>query len=175
MIRKATQSDILEIANTYEELLVYEQQHGNNSYWELDVYPTIKVPEDKVPKGEMYVLEEAGKICASMVLNNDQAEEYAPIDWIYPAKDSEVLVIHTLCIPPSKARHGYGTQMVDFAKQFGRKTGCTVIRIDTNFYNEPAKTLYQKNGFRIAGDGPALLQGLIETKLVYLEYKLLMS
>jgi hypothetical protein len=45
------------------QLLTYEQQYGSNSNWKLGVYPTIAVPEQKVPAGTMYVLEENGGVC----------------------------------------------------------------------------------------------------------------
>lgn len=172
MIRKAIKEDITAIADTYRELLTYEQQFGSNSNWKLDVYPTIAVPKSKVPTETMYVLEENGEVCASMVLNHDQAEEYTEIKWQYPGEKDDVLVIHTLCIPPQKAGHGHGQQMVEYAKEYARTIRCNVIRIDTYAYNEPAKKLYLKNGFRIAGYGKILLQGLIKEEQVYLEYKL---
>lgn len=118
----------------------------------------------------MYVLED-GAICASMILNQEQAPKYKSIDWLYPAGKSDVLVIHTLCIPPSKAGRGYGRKMVSFAKELAAKNGCAVIRIDTYAHNEPAKRLYQKCGFRISGYGPTLLQRLIQEDQVYLEYQ----
>ena len=123
-------------------------------------------------KGTMYVLEEDGEFCASMILNHFQAEEYGEIDWIYPGEGEEILVIHTLCIPPQKAGRGYGQQMVDYVKEFARELGCKAIRIDTYAHNEPAKSLYKKNGFRIAGYYESLLEGLIKEELAFLEYKI---
>lgn len=172
MIRKAVESDINAIADTYNDLLTYEEKYGSNSNWKLGVYPTIKVPQEKIPTGTMYVLEEDGEICASMILNHFQAEEYGEIDWIYPGEGEEILVIHTLCIPPQKAGRGYGQQMVDYAKDFARKLGCKAMRIDTYAHNEPAKSLYKKNGFRIAGYYESLLEGLIKEELAFLEYKI---
>ena len=150
VIRKANEEDITAIVETYRELLIYEQQFGSNSNWKLDVYPTSVVPKSKIPTGTMYVL-------------------YAEIEWQYPGGKEDVLVIHTLCIPPRKAGHGYGHQMVEYAKHYAEKNGCMVIRIDTYAHNEPAKRLYLNNGFRIAGYGRILLQGLIEEEQVYLE------
>lgn len=172
MIRKAEAKDIAVIGDTYTELLTHEKEHGGFSNWALGVYPTVKVAEEKVPCGEMYVLEEGGSICASMVLNSDQAEEYASVPWQYAAAPAQVLVIHTLCIPPHCAGHGYGTQMVAFAKAYAKEHGCIVIRIDTYAHNEPAKHLYQKNGFCVAGWGRIKLQGLIDEDQVYLECSL---
>lgn len=171
MIRLATTKDIDAITATYTELLTYEQAHGSNSNWTLGVYPTRTVPEEKIPRNEMYVLEEDGDICASYVLNSEQASDYKKIAWLYDAPPEKVLVIHTLCVPPSKAGKGYATQMINFAKKFAAENNYAIIRIDTFAGNDPAKRLYQKNGFRLAGKGLALHMGLIEEELVYLEYK----
>ncbi len=90
MIRVAGEADIAAIADTYTELLVYEQEHGSNSNWKLGVYPTIAVPKRAVPAGTMYVLEEEGEVCGSMILNYAQAKEYADVPWQYPAEGEEV-------------------------------------------------------------------------------------
>lgn len=107
-----------------------------------------------------------------MVLNHDQAAEYRNVNWNYAAEENQVLVIHTLCVPPEQSGHGYGTQMIEFAKRFAKDHGCTVIRIDTYAHNEPAKALYQKNGFRVVGYGQIVLQGLIPEEQVYLECRI---
>lgn len=170
MVRQATENDIEAIVAGYEALLTFEQEHGSQSNWVLGVYPTVKVPEKNVPLGTMIVLEEDGEICASMVLNNEQAAEYADIPWQYSGEGDAVLVVHTLCIPPTKAGKGYGSQMVRYAKERAIAEGCSVVRIDTYAYNEPAKALYQKHGFRIAGYADSLLEGVIPEKMVYLEW-----
>ncbi len=172
MIRPALEKDIPAIARTYDALLAFEKEHGTSTNWAEGVYPTIRVPEEKVPKGEMFVAEEDGVICASMVLNHEQAEEYRTIRWLYPAEDGKVLVIHTLCIPPAMAGRGYGSAMVRYALDAAAGRGCSVVRIDTWVHNEPAKALYRKLGFRIAGTASALHQGVIRSELCYLEYRL---
>ena len=112
MIRAATAADIDAIEAGYNELLLYEQEHGSNSHWVLGVYPTRATAERAVEAGTMYVLDEAGRICASMILNSRQAAEYREMPWLYPAADDEVLVIHTLCVPSlhgrARAGHAHG-------------------------------------------------------------------
>ena len=81
-----------------------------------------------------------------------------------------MLVVHTLCIPPTKAGKGYGSQMVRYAKERAIAEGYSVVRIDTYAYNKPAKALYQNHGFRIAGYADSLLEGVIPEKMVYLEW-----
>lgn len=172
MIRAATAADIDAIEAGYNELLLYEQEHGSNSHWVLGVYPTRATAERAVEAGTMYVLDEGGRICASMILNSRQAAEYREMPWLYPAADDEVLVIHTLCVPPSMAGRGLGTRMVDFATGFGLGRGMSVLRLDTNLYNLPAQRLYLKNGCRIAGNRHCVHEGVLETDILYLERKL---
>ena len=172
MIRKATNIDTEEIARTYEELLHYEERNGSNSNWQLGIYPTIQIPLITIPKGTMYVLEEQGEICASMVLNKEQPIEYQQINWHYLVEADKVMVIHTLCIPPQKAGKGYGNQMVRFSMQLAKEIGCKVIRIDTWAGNKPAVSLYQKIGFRFAGTAHILLHGLIPEEQVFFELRL---
>lgn len=62
MIRQAEKKDIPAIAQTYTALLTWEKEHGGQSNWVLDVYPTAAVPGEKVPRGEMFVLEEDGEV-----------------------------------------------------------------------------------------------------------------
>lgn len=81
MIRLAEPKDSQPIADTYTELLRYEQAHGGSSNWQLGVYPTIAVPKEHIPAKTMYVLEENQKICASMVLNQSQPDEYRDVPW----------------------------------------------------------------------------------------------
>ena len=118
MIRLATKNDIAAVAESYDQLLKHEQINGGFSNWILGVYPTIQVAEETVKNGTMYVLDKDGEVCASMIINNEQANEYEYIDWLYPAEKEKVLVVHTLCIPPKSARKGYGKQMVFSARYF---------------------------------------------------------
>ncbi|WP_368092490.1 GNAT family N-acetyltransferase [Bifidobacterium adolescentis] len=73
--------------------------------------------------------------------------------WQYPGEGEDVLVVHTLCVPPRFAGHRYGSRMVQYAKEYAAGHGCAVVRLDTYAHNEPAKRLCQRCGFRIAGWG----------------------
>lgn len=169
MIRQATMADIPGISQTYADLLAHEAVCGSTTNWRAGVYPTDRVPQTKIPAGAMYVLEEDGVICGSMVLNHDQPAEYRDIDWLYPAEDAQVLVIHTLCVAPQHAGKGYGTQLVRFALAHARALNCRVVRIDTWEHNEPAKRFYAGRGFRLAGLHRCLHEGVIDEVLAYLE------
>ena len=79
--------------------------------------------------------------------------------WQYPGEGEDVLVVHTLCVPPRFAGHRYGSRMVQYAKEYAAGHGCAVVRLDTYAHNEPAKRLCQRCGFRIAGWGPHCSKG----------------
>lgn len=172
MIRKAAAADIDAIVASYDELFAHEREHGSFTQWIQGVYPTRETAARGVERGDMYVLYEGEKLLASVILNSYQPPEYAGIPWLYPAPDDEVLVIHTLCVPPSAAGRGIGTRMVDFAAGVAFGSGKRVLRFDTNIKNIPAQNLYIKRGCRIAGSRRCLHEGVLDTELVYLEYRL---
>ncbi|MBC3535919.1 GNAT family N-acetyltransferase [Megasphaera hominis] len=169
MIRIATKADIPHVAATYCELLTYEQEHGTHSNWVLDVYPTEETAETAFQKNYLYVLEEEGTICGSVILNQLQPEEYTAGTWHYEATPEQVLVIHTLCIPPSQAGKGYGRRLVQYAITVAQERKLPVIRLDTWAGNKPAATLYQNMGFLPAGGAHVLLQGLIPEEQIFFD------
>jgi len=172
MIRQALERDIDAINNIYNELLYYEQEHGSYTNWQMGIYPTRAVAERTVAAGTMYVLEESGEICAGMILNSIQAPEYANVAWEFEAAPDKVLVVHTLCVPPSKSGKGYGRKMMEFAVDHARRGGFEVMRFDTFVGNEPARRFYTQNGFKIAGVIDVLHEGLIQEELVCFECRL---
>lgn len=164
MVRKAVLSDIDGIEKNYEELLTHEKEHGAFTAWQLGVYPTRETAEKSLSNGSLYVIERADEICASMILNQVQPEEYNGIKWKCDVNAAEVMVIHLLCVPPSKGGSGLGTEMVQFAIQKGKQFHCKVIRLDTGLQNKPAIALYTKLGFELAGMTNMLIGGTIEHK-----------
>lgn len=170
MIRLAGRQDLDAVAQSYTELLRHEQIHGSTTNWVADVYPTRAWAEQCLD--DLFVMEDSGEILASVILNHAQAENYREIPWEYPAEPHEVMVTHTLCVPPKQAGRGIGTDMVRFALEYAGQQGCRVMRLDTWVGNEPAKGLYSKLGFRYAGKQKVLHQGLIDEELVYFEKRL---
>lgn len=168
-IRLALPSDLDGVAASYDELLFHEEQYGSSTSWKRGLYPTRAFAEEAQREGTLYVLRENGRILASMILNNKQAEDYKKIDWRYPAAEKEALVIHTLCIPPSQARRGLGRKMVAFALRRARERGYAVCRLDTSARNKPAQRLYESCGFRYAGRAEVLHEGVLQVELVFLE------
>lgn len=164
MIRKGTLQDIDAVEAGYTELLLHEQEHGAYTVWKLGVYPTRETAEKGLEEGTLYVLEQDGQICGSMIMDQNQPAEYGNIKWKYPARPDEVIVIHLLCVRPSKAGRGVGRQLVQFAAEAGKAMGCRAVRLDTGRQNKPAVGLYTKLGFEIAGTSGMAIGGVIAHK-----------
>ena len=171
MIRKAKKNDIASVIKSYLELFDYEAKHGNWTNWVPGLYPSEKTAQTAWQDGTLYILTENDIFCGSMVLNHIQPTEYQLIDWNYPAESTEILVLHTLCIPPSQKGKGYGKQLIEFALQRAEQIGCNTVRLDTWEGNRPAAALYKKMGFRFAGAAPMLLQGTIKEQQIFFEKK----
>lgn len=173
MIREALLADIKSVENIYNELLKYESEHGAFTVWQAGIYPTGKTTEDALSTSSLYVLDESDEISASIILNQTQPEEYEKIKWNYIANPDEVLVVHLLCVPPSKSGLGYGTEMMKFAIRKGRQMNCKVIRLDTGLQNKPAISLYKKFGFEITASANMSIGGMIEhNNHLFLELKI---
>lgn len=151
MIRKGTAADLDRAEEIYNEILDHQAATVNYTNWVKGLYPTRENARRALEAGTFYVMEDAGTVVGVANLNHIQPAEYANIRWTIPAQGEEVLVIHTLCIPPSCAGRGYARVFVAFAEALGRRQGCRCIRLDTYVGNLPAISLYTKLGYRDAG------------------------
>ncbi len=161
MIRIACADDLDAVEQGYLALFAHEREHGTTTNWSEGLYPTRDTAAQALATGTLFVLENDGDVCASMILNHFQMPEYAGGQWACAAEDGQALVVHTLCVRPDCAGRGYGGQMVRFAAERARALGCRCVRLDTWAGNQPARRLYEKLGFRYAGTVDALLQGVI--------------
>lgn len=161
MIRKATFNDIDEVEKSYIELLLYEQNHIAYTVWQLGVYPTRETAQNALSDGSLFVFEKSGKICASMIINQNVPDEYDNIKWKCVANPSEVLIIHLLCVRPTEAGRGIGKEMVSFAIEEAMHRNCKAVRLDTGSQNIPAKTLYTNLGFELMGTTTMNIGGII--------------
>ena len=171
-IRLAKASDLDAVAAIYDAVLQQEERGICYTNWQKGLYPRRETAERGWRDGTLFVLEEAGQICASMVLNQVQPKEYGTIEWVYPAAPQEVFVIHTLCVHPAQTKKGYAKAMVVFAEEQARKQKGRVMRLDTYVGNQPAVALYRHLGYRLAGSTDFLFEGVIPEELYCVEKRL---
>lgn len=168
-IRIATAQDLDAVARIYDAVLDDQEQNTNFTNWQRGSYPTRNTAEAALAAGTLYVQTEGETMVGCAIFNHEQLSEYGNIPWEYPGEGDEVLVIHTLCVDPAAAGHGYASRMVAFAEELGRKLGCKVLRLDTYEGNTPARAMYTKLGYRFAGGTEFFFQGYIRETLVLFE------
>ena len=145
-IRKAREADILAIAGIYDRILAKEEAGQATIGWVRGVYPTESFARKALAAGDLFVLEDGGKICATARINQEQVPEYAGGNWLYPdAPESEIMVLHTLAVDPQAGKRGLGRAFAAFYEQYAREHGCRYLRIDTN---ERTEALHASNDHR---------------------------
>lgn len=162
IIRIAKPEDLVWIQKIYDDITSYEEKNVKYTAFQANVYPVRDTAEKALAGNSLYVCEKDHKICASMIINQSQPDEYKNIDWKYKFLENQIIVIHLLCVSPSCYGMGLGRKMIEFAVQEGKKRNCKVIHLDTGNQNIPAKSLYEKNGFTVAGMNHMSIGGLIE-------------
>ena len=171
-IRKAAPEDIGAVAEIYEHIHAEEEAGRMTVGWRRGVYPVRATAEEALSLGDLFVLEEGGRIVAAGRVNQRQLPEYYTVNWLNSAADSDVMVLHTLVMEPSENGKGYAGAFLDFYEGYAREHGCRVLRIDTNERNRAARAMYAKRGWRESGIVPCTFNGLPGVQLVCLEKKI---
>ena len=172
MIRPARAADIPAIADIYARIHDAEAAGCLTTGWLRGVYPTEATARVALEAGDLFVLEDDGKIVAAARINREQVPVYAEVNWRYPARDDQVMVLHTLTVDPLAAGRGYGRTFLDFYEDYARKHGCTVLRIDTNAKNTAARAMYARRGYIESGVIPTVFNGIPGVDLVCMEKRL---
>ncbi len=173
IIRRATPSDLDAIESIYNKIFSKEEESGKiTTGWERGIYPRRETAEAALKREDMFVMEDDGYIVGSGIINKEQVDVYEKAKWKFAAKDSEVMVLHTLAIDPDKSCMGYGKRFVDFYEDYARENGCKYLRMDTNERNKAARSLYTKLDFNEIDCLPCVFNGLDGVNLILFEKKL---
>lgn len=172
MFRKATMEDVERITEIYDEIHTENEAGRMTTGWIRGIYPSEETAKASVRCGDMFVEEENGRIVAAAKINQEQVPEYAEADWQQDAPKEQVMVLHTLVVSPGERGKGYGTAFVAYYEHYALEHGCPYLRMDTNWYNQSARALYQKLGYREASVVPCEFNGIPGVWLVCLEKKL---
>lgn len=168
-IRKAVPGDVDAVTAIYNAIHTEEEEGRAVIGWNRSIYPTRETARTAQVNGELYVMEENGRIVAAARINRDQEPAYASVSWECACGDDEILVLHTLVVDPACAGHGFGPQFVAFYEDMARRMGCRALRMDTNMRNARARKLYASLGYREAGIIPTVFNGIGGVQLVCLE------
>lgn len=172
IIRKANTRDIDFVVKIYDKIHLAEENGLTSIGWKRDIYPVRKTAEDALKRNDLFVMEENGVIIASGIINQEQVDVYEKAKWRYTAKDSEVMVLHTLVVDPDTKRKGYGKEFVKFYEEYARINSCKYLRIDTNEKNKKARSLYKSLDYEEIDCIPCTFNGLEGVNLILIEKKL---
>ena len=152
-IRHATGQDMDALCALYAAGRRFMAAHGNTAQWRGG-YPGRALLEEDLRRGQLYVCEQGGAVCAAFVFFVGEEPSYAHIDgaWLCGGPYG---VVHRLC-SPGRAK-GAATACLQFCMQ-----RCESLRIDTHQNNLPMRSLLHKLGFapcgviRLANGSPRL-------------------
>jgi len=169
IIRKAEKADVSAVSAIYDAIHTAEEAGQTTVGWVRGVYPTQATASAALERGDLFVLEDAERVLGTAIINQNQCDGYETAKWQYPAKDSDVMVLHTLVIDPACAGRGYGRAFVGFYEDFARENGCKYLRMDTNERNARARRMYARLGYQEIGVIDTVFNGIEGVKLVLLE------
>ena len=151
-IRKGTEEDIARIGQFYDDVVLWLNGHVNYPRWIYKVYPSESSVRDMVNSGCQYICEDEDSILAAFALNSEAQGDYQKGNWSLDLPDGSYMVIHALATDPQKQRHGIGTEILQFCVTRAKAENYKAIRADIVPTNDPARRLFEKNGFVYVGD-----------------------
>ncbi len=169
IVRKGSSADLDGIARIYNEIHDEEENGTVTTGWVRGVYPVRATAEAALQRGDLFVMEEDGRIYGAAMINQIQVYAYANGKWKHAVPDSEVCVMHTLVISPKASGRGLGKQFLRFYENYALENGMPELRIDTNERNTRARAMYRKLGYEEIGIEPTSFNGIPDVNLVLLE------
>lgn len=148
MIRKGKLEDIDEIKALTEACAAHMIQQG--IYQWNEHYPSKNVFIKDVEIGQLYVLEEHGRIEGTIVLSDIEDEEYDGVKW--SGDQGKKLYIHRLAVHPDFQGQGKARSLMDFAEDYARANQYDWIRLDTFSQNPRNHKFYENRGFNRLGN-----------------------
>ena len=115
-----------------------------------DVYPARADIETDIKCGSAFGYFLNNMITGYIVVNDETDPEYDEAEWKYRA--GKALIIHRLSVHPDFTGRGFASALVDFAEIQAAELGYTLMRLDAFSLNPAALCLYEKKGYRRAGE-----------------------
>lgn len=136
------------IEQLYDASVDHLTQTINYPGWQKGKYPNRDTATVGIENGTLYVVKQEEEIIATVILDHHVEDGYHGAKWGIEAKDTEVLVIHTLVVHPNCLNVGIGKKIMNFIIDLAMTTQMKAIRLDIYSKNDPARKLYEKYGFK---------------------------
>ncbi len=147
-IRKALPSEIKKVISFYCDIIDEIDKYPFNFLWQKNVHPSDEFIIESIKAGRMYIALDKDTILSAMVLNNIPCDGYERAAWSCRADDSEIMIVHTLCVRADRVHTGLGSKMVQHAIDVSKANGMRAVHLDVLDGNTPAWKLYTSKGFK---------------------------
>lgn len=151
-IQKCHEADVAAVGAFYDQVVQWLDEHINYPKWMYRIYPSEKWAREMTAAGAQYICTDNQKLIAAFVLNDDPQGNYQKGRWSRDLPDGSYMVLHALAIAPEMQGRGIGAKIVRFCEEKAKAEGYKALRVDIVPGNLPARRLYEKSGFRYAGD-----------------------
>ncbi|WP_153465182.1 GNAT family N-acetyltransferase [Sediminibacillus terrae] len=142
MIRKAVKQDLERIMEIVHASVKVMNRQGNYQ-WD-DTYPLASHYQGDIEAGELYVVEQDGKLVGTACLSEKEHDEYPSIDWRSPAK---AITVKRVAVDPLCRGLGIATRLYKHAEKVAVQRGLDYIKTDTFSKNASARHLFEANGY----------------------------
>ncbi len=147
----ATDRDFTEIETLYRAAIQHMQETGIDM-WDYRRYPSADILRNDIRLRQLFTARHApsGRIAVCVVLNGECDAQYDTAQWRFPATNP--LIVHRLCVHPDFQRYGYGSAVMKHVLNQAETGGYESVRLDAFSRNRPSLGMYEKLGFRKAGE-----------------------
>ena len=146
--RPAAIHEFEEVKKIYSDAITHMQNLGIDQ-WD-DVYPNDNIIRRDIESKQLYVFLNDSIPISAIALNDLHMPEYSEVQWTY--QDTKFLVVHRLCVSPSKQGQGFAKKTMQCAETIAKEKGYESIRLDAYSKNPAALGLYKKLGYIHAGE-----------------------
>lgn len=140
------------LTDFYLGVTTYLDTHINYPKWTPGVYPAEESIRTAIQAGTQYACTANDELVGAFIYNADPQGAYERGDWEVELSEGEYAVIHSLAVTVKHHDEGIGTKMVQFCIDKAKQDGYKALRLDIVPENIPARKLYEKSGFKFAGE-----------------------
>lgn len=124
------------------------QVHEIHVNWRPDIFVSVEYPiqqdrlKELIENKQIYVIKEKEKILGYATIDIKEKTSYG-------THYRKYLSIEAIAVDENCRGKGYGTKLIEFLKELGRKEKCTDLYLTVNEENKDAIKLYEKLGMRV--------------------------
>jgi len=148
MIRPIHTDDAEQVMGLFTDV-VKEMVGQGIDQWD-DIYPDEATVRNDIANAYAFGYFDAGILAGYVALNTEYDPLYDTVDWSF--REVPSLIIHRLAVKSNYQGRGIARTLMVFAESHAKEEGYRSIRLDAFSHNPRAMILYDRLGYRQAGD-----------------------